>query len=288
MASKFVFSRFLLVGKIALIIVALIIFCRLFLFDIFKIPSGSMNNSLHVNDLIIINKLKYSNSVVPLLDQYFFSMKTDPCERNDVFVFKHSKLDKEYFVKRCLGIPGDLVQAVNNEIVVNKSRSTNINTVRYRYRIKYRHYGTLVNDLQSEKIDRFKNGFEKVSNGILLFLDEEQKGRFSLKKNTISIERESKEQGDFIPFVVPYKGYKVVLSPGIMDNYAELIRKYEHCQINKGTDAYLINGIKTQYYVFKQNYYYMVGDNRDDSVDSRIYGPIPETNIIGKLLFVLN
>jgi len=288
MASKFVFRRFLLAGKCILIIVAVIIFCRLFLLDIFKIPSNSMNNSLHISDIIIINKVKYSNSIVPVIDKYIFSMNTDSGGRNDVFVFKRSKVDNEYFVKRCLGIPGDLVQDLNNEIVVNKSRSANINTVRYRYRIKYRHYGTLVKDFQLENVDRYKNGFEKVSNGILLFLDQEQKKRLLSKKNIISIVRESKEQGNFLPFVVPYKGYKVILSPGIMNNYAELIREYEHCQITSGTDAYQINGIKTHYYVFKQNYYYMVGDNRDDSVDSRIYGPIPENNIIGKLLFVLN
>ena len=68
--------------------------------------------------------------------------------------------------------------------------------------------------------------------------------------------------------------------------YKKIIQDYEDNSIKKVNGKYLINGVETSKYTFKQDYYWMMGDNRHGSEDSRFWGFVPENHILGKPVFI--
>ena len=93
-------------------------------------------------------------------------------------------------------------------------------------------------------------------------------------------------EDNFGPISIPKAGQTINITNDNYPLYKKIIKDYENNSIKKIDDKYVINGIETPRYTFKQNYYWMMGDNRHSSEDSRFWGFVPENHILGKPVLI--
>lgn len=92
-------------------------------------------------------------------------------------------------------------------------------------------------------------------------------------------------QDQYGPLKIPKKGDVVAINEKTLPEYQWIIKNYEHNTLENKNGKIFINGKETNQYTIQQDYYMMVGDNRDSSLDARFFGFVPESNIVGKPMF---
>jgi len=238
-------------------------------------------------------------------------------KRGDVVVFNYPAdtinnrpVDKrENYIKRCQGISGDTVSVVNGQVFVNGKAANDPPGEQMEYYFK-----TTGEDLNPDIRDELHiqtyeghqypamtqasaNTLKSYSN-VKDFMpiisakgsseDVFPRGSTSVLdvKLTPNLPDYHWSVDNYGPVIIPKKGWTVKLDSMSFPIYERAIEVYEHNKLEvKGADIY-INGVKTDSYTFKMNYYWMMGDNRHDSEDSRYWGFVPEDHIVGKALFV--
>ncbi len=93
-------------------------------------------------------------------------------------------------------------------------------------------------------------------------------------------------EDNFGPIAIPKSGETIYINDENYPLYKKIIKDYENNSIRKVDNDFIINGIETSLYTFKQDYYWMMGDNRHSSEDSRFWGFVPENHILGKPVFI--
>ncbi len=201
--------------------VILVVFVlRSFMFEPFKIPSGSMIPTLRVGDLILVNKFHYGIRL-PVVNTKVIANHLP--QRGDVMVFRYPPQPSLDYIKRVVGVPGDEVAYLNKRLSINGKEVPK----------------TAVADFFDKDSVHYVKQFSEVQNGH--------------HYNTLNDD----DRPAFVPGASNFGGK-------------------ENCR-------YSVEGVVCK---VPEGHYFMMGDNRDDSLDSRYWGFVPEANIVGKAFFV--
>ena len=243
---------------------------HLFFFQVLYVDSASMQNELFEGDYIVVNKLAYgarlpitplslpfSNSTSYLNWIHLPYMRIPGythISRNDVIVFNLPTDDKvpvderELFIKRCIALPGDTLKIDSAQIFIN---------------------GKI--QIETSNLTKIKVSAKSFYNPNFF------PNNYHFKWNL----------DYFGPIVIPKKADSVKISIDNIDLYKKIIQVYENNKLEIKGSEIIINGKEANNYVFKMNYYFVLGDNRHNSIDSRYWGFVPEDHIIGKASMIL-
>ena len=201
-------------------VIIIVFLLRSFLFEPFKIPSGSMIPTLLVNDLILVNKFHYGVRL-PVLNIKVLDNHSP--ERGDVMVFRYPPKPSLDYIKRVVGIPGDEVAYLNKQLTINGKLLPK----------------TPLPDFFDADSLRYAKQFQET-NGSKTYrlLNDDERPSFIAGADNF-----------------PYRDNCRYSTEGVT------------CKVPEG-------------------HYFMMGDNRDNSLDSRYWGFVPEANIVGKAFFV--
>ena len=203
-------------------VIVVVFVLRSFLFEPFKIPSGSMIPTLMINDLILVNKFHYG-ARLPVSNLKIFDNHSP--ERGDVMVFRYPPKPSLDYIKRVVGLPGDEVAYLNKKISVNGKPLDK----------------AALPEFFDEDALRYTKQYQEVA------AEGQRKYRILNEDDRPSFVQATE---DF-----PFRENCRYSSEGVV------------CKVPPG-------------------HYFMMGDNRDNSLDSRFWGFVPEKNIVGKAFFV--
>jgi signal peptidase I len=293
-------------------------FTRVFLLGFFVVPSVSMENVLFPGDYIVVCKLNYgpqlpiSLSDIPWLNILFPGNKnrikdtTGNANRlhgfskphyGDVVVFNPVGNDSLYLVKRCIGLPGTVLHIVKDAIWLNGYLAPSIPSVMNLYKVIYNCPLIFNSKADSLHFVYSELGKKNQEYWAYAFLTAHDKKVIEKLKGVRSVDYQFHNssphkagfpvkwyEGDFGPLIIPAKNMTITLTANNYKLYAGILSR-ENSSLSKRNDTIFIDGKAAEHYVFKQNYYFMMGDNRNDSNDSRFWGFVPEDRIVGKAIF---
>lgn len=291
---------------------------RLFVIDVYKIPSKSMENTLFAEDVIVVNKLSYgptiprSISEIPWIGLFFSTSKEShntykrlsgirDIQYGDVVVFQRSK--GKFVVKRCVGIAGDEFQINDGIISINGQTYEESANTKKRYQVHVSNPETFHQELKTLSLEVTADPVRNKATIFEMYLTSEERSKvFQLtsveKTNILSDAIQRAYVGDIAyyddwngnnlgPVIIPKKGMQIRWNDTNFQQYKATLKKYEKVTVTQKGNQFYTNGILSTAYTFQKDYLFLMGDNRLNSQDSRHYGFVPQEQVVGKVSYVV-
>ena len=315
---------------------------RWLIMEAYTIPTPSMENSLLVGDFLFVSKFHYGTRTpktilqVPLTHQKIWFTEIPSyvkwiqlpqyrlpgishVKNGDVVVFNVPPRDlnegKDYpvdlktnYIKRCVGIPGDVIEVKDRQVLINGQPLPNPVNMQYSYLVFAKDE---INERNLTKLGLDPDDYNLIDrpepNQVIyqMFLTNEKATELKSIPYITSVQEDYRTHGgpdirifpqskyalwnadNYGPLTIPKKGMTIAINDSTLAFYGRTIQNYD---LNKGVElrenALLIDGKEVKEYTFNQNYYFMMGDNRHNSLDSRYWGFVPEDHIVGKAFFI--
>lgn len=298
------------------------LFLRACVLEGFRIPTESMEKSLLAGDFVLVSKLHYGPRLpmtigLPLTNWYVEGVELPyarlpgftSIRRGDPIVFNYPleqvPLDRRiHYIKRVVALPGDSVALRDKQLYVNDVFFPLGATMQQRW-VAETTPGLIfpvdsLRALGASDVSMMERGRSKVTFVATPALSEVVASWEGVARVTPYVQTRDAGFGARIfprgsrfsrdhygPLYVPAKGDTITLTESNWLYYGDLIRRYERHQARLlPGGAFEIDSVRTTHYVLERDYFFVLGDNRDVSVDSRFWGFVPQDNIVGKAVLV--